>query len=238
MNTAAAPAPRSRVGAIVAFVLMVGVAVLSVAAAPTKLLSDTRPAVNLETAVPKVFGDWKIDPHTVPLPPSPDQAAAMNQIYDQVLSRTYINSQGQRVMLSIAYGSRQNQQMRAHRQEVCYSAQGFRIAALQRLPLKVLDSELPAARMVAKKGVRVEPVTYWFTMGDYAAMSYVDRELVQLRYAMQGRIPDGYLVRISNLEDKQEAQAFGRHQAFANELMAALEPGTRARLMGHSHAGG
>jgi EpsI family protein len=218
-----------RAGAALALMLTTGA--MSVVAVPTKLLSDSRPGFELEKALPKAFKGWTVDPSVVPIPPSPDQAAVMNQIYDQVVSRTYINAKGQRVMLSITYGSRQNQQMRAHRQEVCYRAQGFRIANLQRLPLKIAGREVPSARMVASQGPRIEPVTYWFTMGDYAAMSYVDRELVQLRYAAVGQIPDGYLIRLSSLS-ADSAASFAVHLEFADDLLASVTPEVRERLTG------
>jgi EpsI family protein len=212
---------------------MAGTAVISVVAAPTKLLSDTRPALDLAAVVPKTFGNWKIDPHVVPVPPSPDQANAMQQVYDQILARTYVNDKGDRMMLSIAYGSRQNQQMRAHRQEVCYSAQGFQISGLHRLGLPLMKTDVPATRLVARRGGRMEPITYWFTMGDYAAMSYTQREVTQLRYALKGLIPDGYLIRVSSLAEDPKAD-FPRQTDFANELMSALKPEVRQRLMGGS----
>lgn len=224
---------RSLIRPFIVLLLMLGAATLSVVAVPTKLLSDTRPGFDLETSVPKAFGDWQVDPYMIPIPPSPDQESAMRQIYDQILSRTYVNSKGERMMLSITYGSRQNQQMRAHRQEVCYSAQGFRISQLQRLPLDVSGSTVPSARMVATQGQRVEPVTYWFTMGDDAVMSYLDRELTQLKYAAVGQIPDGYLVRLSSLSTNPK-KAFDQQAEFANALMSSLDPELRARLTGRN----
>lgn len=224
---------RSLIRPLIVLVLMLGAATLSVVAVPTKLLSDTRPGFDLEQSIPKTFGDWTVDPYMVPIPPSPDQEAAMNKIYDQILSRTYVNSKGERIMLSITYGARQNQQMRAHRQEVCYSAQGFKISQLQRLPMSVSGTTVQSARMVATQGQRVEPVTYWFTMGDDAVMSYLDRELTQLKYAVAGQIPDGYLVRLSSLSANPQ-QAFERQADFANALMSSLDPELRARLTGRS----
>lgn len=222
---------RSLIRPLIVLVLMLGAATLSVVAVPTKLLSDTRPGFDLEKAIPKTFGDWTVDPYMVPIPPSPDQESAMRQIYDQILSRTYVNSKGERMMLSITYGSRQNQQMRAHRQEVCYSAQGFKISRLQRLPMDVAGSMVPSARMVATQGQRVEPVTYWFTMGDSAVMSYLDREVTQLRYALRGMIPDGYLIRISSLSANAD-RAFEEQSDFANALMSSLNSELRKRLTG------
>lgn len=217
---------------IAVLALMLGASVLSVMAVPTEQLSHTRRSFDLDVAVPKTFGDWKVDPNIVPLPPSPDQAAVLSRIYDQILSRTYVNSRGQHMMLSITYGSRQNQQMRAHRQEVCYSAQGFRISRLERLPIKVGPAEVSSTRMVATQGSRVEPVTYWFTMGDQVVLTFAERELAQFKYALSGYIPDGYLVRLSSLSADADS-AFGQHQQFAQALMANVDVELRRRLTGH-----
>ncbi|WP_088284880.1 exosortase-associated protein EpsI, B-type [Ideonella sp. A 288] len=211
--------------------LLAGAQVASVVAVPRRKLADSREVFDLEQAVPRTVGRWSLDTSIVPLPPSPDQQAVLNQIYDQILSRTYVNPAGQRVMLSITYGSKQNQQLRAHRQEVCYSAQGFRISRLERLPLVLGGRAIQGTRMVATQGQRIEPVTYWFTMGDQVVLTYLERELAQLRYAMSGLIPDGYLVRVSSL-DADAAGAFAQHLAFANELLASLVPELRRRLVG------
>lgn len=211
--------------------LMLGASTLSVVAVPSSLLSDTRSQFNLDQAVPRAFGDWTVDTNIIPLPPSPDQQSVLNQIYDQILSRTYVNGKGERIMLSITYGSRQNQQMRAHRQEVCYSAQGFKISGLQRLQLSVGGRPISSTRMVATQGSRVEPVTYWFTMGDQVVLTYFEREWAQFEYALAGYIPDGYLVRISSISG-DPTTAFARHSAFAETLVASIDPELRNRLTG------
>ncbi|OYU42341.1 MAG: EpsI family protein [Burkholderiales bacterium PBB4] len=212
-------------------ILMCSVAALSVLAVPEAKFADTRQSFDLNTAVPEKFGDWRIDRSSIPLPPSPDQQAILNEIYDQILSRTYVNSKGDRMMLSITYGSRQNQQLRAHRQEVCYSAQGFKISRLERKVLPVSGVQVPLTRMLATQYNRVEPVTYWFTMGDTVVLSYLDRELQQLKFALSGYVPDGYLVRVSNLSANVD-QSFEGHLAFASELMAHLDGDLRRRLIG------
>lgn len=218
---------------LVVAALMMGTVVLSVVATPSNKLADTRREFTLATEVPTRFGDWRVDNSIVPLPPSPDQQSVLNEIYDQILSRTYINGRGERVMLSITYGSKQNQQLRAHRQEVCYSAQGFKISGLEQLNLQVAGGVLPATRMVATQGPRVEPVTYWFTTGDTVVLSYWDRELAQFRYALSGYIPDGYLVRISSLSSDSKA-AFAQQLDFANALLLHIDSELRRRLVGHT----
>mgnify|MGYP003340463721 CR=1 FL=1 len=49
------------------------------------------------------------------------------QPYDQTLMRTYANSHGEQIMLALAWGERQRQDVKVHRPEVCYPAQGFAI---------------------------------------------------------------------------------------------------------------
>jgi EpsI family protein len=220
---------RARAGLVA--LLMLGTTVLSVFAVPDERLADTRPAIDLETAVPKQFGTWRVDTSIVPLPPSPDQEALIKQTYDQVLSRTYVNDRGERVMLSITYGSRQTQQLRVHRQEVCYNSQGFAIRNLERTSSRVLGVEIPMTRMVAQRGQRVEPVTYWFTMGDHVVLTHLERELAQLKYVLSGYVPDGYLMRLSSLS-RDSQTAYAQQIAFAEEVLQQVDPALRARLIG------
>ena len=216
---------------LVVLALMLGASGLGVLAVPSAKLSDTRRLIDLERAVPREIGDWRVDPSIVPLPPSPDQEQTLRETYDQVVSRAYVNGRGERVMLSLTYGSKQTQQLRAHRQEVCYAAQGFRITGLKRTMGYIGNADVPLTRMVATKGSWVEPVTYWFTTGDTVVLTYLQRELAQLKYTLSGYIPDGYLVRISSREPDSE-RAFEQQRNFAEVLMSSVDPELRARLLG------
>lgn len=212
--------------------LLMGAAVIgTLLIKPEKMLADVTPGIVLETSVPNAFGDWKVDPDVGALVPSSVKQEAIRQIYSQTLSRTYVNSRGERVMLSIAYGSNQTRQLRAHRQEVCYVAQGFQIDALRSENILVDGVPVPATRMVASNGPRTEPVTYWFTMGSNVVRSYYDRQVVELKYALSDFIPDGYLFRVSTIDD-DPAASFKVQHAFVNDLMDSLSPDVRARLLG------
>ncbi|HEV8692656.1 MAG TPA: EpsI family protein [Lysobacter sp.] len=213
--------------------LMVGTSLATMVGMPTAKLADTRPAIDLERAVPRQFGDWRIDPSIMPLPPSPDQEANLRRTYDQILSRAYVNGRGTRVMLSLTYGSKQTQQLRAHRQEVCYAAQGFKITRLEHTMHRVGGVDIPVTRMVATQGTRVEPVTYWFTTGDTVVLTYLQREMAQFKYALSGFIPDGYLVRVSSLSS-DPADAYAEQLEFANALLEQVDASLRRRLLGHS----
>ncbi|MES2317530.1 MAG: exosortase B [Pseudomonadota bacterium] len=212
-------------------VLMAAAASASVVIRPARMLADATPKIILATSVPAAFGDWKLDPDAVAVVPWAEKREAMSQIYSQTLSRTYVNGAGARVMLAIAYGSNQTRQLRAHRQEVCYVAQGFQIDSLRKANLLVDGVAVPATRMVATNGARTEPVTYWFTMGSNVVRSYYDRQVVELRYALSDYIPDGYLLRVSTI-GADEGAAFALQGVFVNELMKSLSPQVRAKLLG------
>ena len=213
------------------FALMACAALGSIALTPTRLLSDAAPKVDIDSSIPKTFGDWRIDEKMVPIDPSPAQKATIEQIYDQTVNRTYVNSKGERVMLSVAYGASQTREMRAHRQEVCYAAQGFQISNLNHEIIGIAGARIPVTRMVAVHQYRTEPVTYWFTMGDGIVRSYLDRQVAQLKYAFSGLIPDGYLFRVSSIETNP-AIAYNRQIEFANELLQATAPELRQKLLG------
>lgn len=212
-------------------VLMVLSGLLPFLLVPTKKLSQQIEPIDLEQAVPKSFGEWKIDPNVAPLIPSAETEENLRRTYDQILGRTYVNASGQRMMLSVGYGGTQNRELRAHRQEVCYAAQGFAISKLQKVDLSMNGVTVQSTRMVAQQGARTEPVTYWFTMGDTVVRSFLDRQLVDLKYTLSGYIPDGYLFRVSSLSTDVEA-AFDNQRLFAAELLAHVDKRLVTRLLG------
>ncbi|HMN13907.1 MAG TPA: EpsI family protein, partial [Bellilinea sp.] len=196
---------------------------LAYALTPKAIPVEDQP--NLEEIIPKQFGNWKVDPGLVPILPSPDQ---------QLVNRAYVDTHGRRIMLSIAYGSRQNQNLKAHRQEICYAAQGFQIENLQHVPVEVGGTEITVTRMFATAGQRQEPVTYWFTVGNQVVQSRIERFIVQMRYGLSGIIPDGVLVRISNLNSNEQV-AYQEHLNFINEMLSNIPEASRVRFIGAIH---
>jgi EpsI family protein len=217
--------------ALLVLVVMLLACVLAFAMTPRKKMADVQERIDLNAAIPTQFGDWSVDTTQVPVNPSPDQAATLASIYQQTVSRTYVNKQGQRVMLSMAYGSAQTNELRAHRQEVCYTAQGFKISQLTHGLIPVAGRQIRATRMVARVGRRVEPVTYWFTMGDNVVLSILDRQITQLKYSLSGVIPDGYLVRLSSLGSVPEEE-FKLQLRFGDDLFAVLPDRLKRKLVG------
>jgi EpsI family protein len=204
---------------------------LAWAAAPTQKVADAGPNVELAHIVPESFGDWRIDRSIVPVTVSPDVQAQLNKIYNQTLSRTYVNFSGNRIMLSIAYGGDQSDAMQVHRPEVCYTAQGFQVLREALSRLSTPYGQLPVKRLVASQGPRVEPITYWIVIGDEVTQGGLQHKLVQLKYGLTGRIPDGMLVRVSSI-DRNDTRAYQLQDQFLSSMLDAISPENRVRFAG------
>lgn len=223
---------RYLVIATVIGVLMVASAILAVVLKPHERMADELPPIALADAIPKQFGDWHIDNSIVPVDPSPDVEAKLQEIYSQTLARTYANSEGQRVMLSIAYGADQSGDgNQVHRPEFCYTAQGFQLISSNIGSLVTEYGKLPVRRLLAVQGRRNEPITYWITIGDQATLPGFRRKLSQLAYGLTGTVPDGMLVRVSSINSNTES-AYELQAKFVRDMLASMDPQDRIRAAG------
>lgn len=212
--------------------MMVSAAVLTKAVTPTVKLAAGRPAVDLAAMVPTEIGQWIEDRTQIAAVVNPQTEEALNKIYAQTLSRTYVNPQGDRIMLSIAYGSDQaGEDTQVHRPEFCYAAQGFTLGKYVDGGLHTADGTIPVRRMVAMQGGRIEPITYWITVGDKATLPGLGRKLAQLSYGLNGAVPDGLLFRISSI-NSDEKIAYEIQNDFVNSLFGKLSPRQKIRLAG------
>lgn len=199
---------------------------------PTLRTSDVKGAVQLEQQVPLQFADWRVDTAVRPVLPDPAMQATLDQSYSQVLARTYVNSAGQRVMLSVAYGSDQSSQTTAvHAPEFCYRSQGFEVADAGQHTLILGTQALRVQRLVGRVGPRVEPITYWVTLDDTATLPGWRRKWQQLRLGLGGLIADGMVVRVSTV-GAADAAAFALQARFLAQWHAAVPTAVRGRYFG------
>lgn len=211
--------------------LMVGTALLTEAARPRRLLAAKGAKVDLERLIPSAFGDWQIDRSIIPVQPAPDLLEKVEAIYDETLARTYVNSRGQRVMLSIAYGGDQTGRLRVHRPESCYSAQGFAVKKLREELVSYGSRKVPLNRLSSKMGGRWEPITYWIRVGEKTVTGNIGQRIAQMRYGLNGEIPDGLIFRVSSIERETE-NAFIVHDEFISALIKSLDKAGVDRLIG------
>ncbi|MDP3662411.1 MAG: EpsI family protein [Nitrosomonas sp.] len=222
---------KSLVTSIILGVMMASSGALTVALTPTNKIADLQEKIDLEIMIPSKFGDWKIDESIIPLQVDAETQAMLDKIYNQTLSRTYVNSLGERVMLSVAYGGDQSDNLAVHKPEVCYYAQGFEIMKTFADELLTQYGKLPIKRLMAVKGNRNEPITYWITVGNKAVLPGIEEKLQQLRYGLTGSVPDGMLVRVSSI-DSDKDKAYQLQNIFIQDLLLTVDVKERTRLIG------
>jgi EpsI family protein len=210
---------------------MAGAAALTGVLTPRVHLAASHTRFSLEAMIPPAFGGWRVDASLQPLTVDAERQGVLDKIYDQTLSRSYVNPEGQRVMLSIAYGGDQSKALQLHLPEVCYVAQGFELLQSHDGQLRTPYGTLPVRRLVAVQNTRHEPITYWITIGDRAIRSGIEQKLQRLAYGLSGTIPDGMLVRVSTIQASDDA-AYRLQDRFVGDMLGALGDAGRLRLRG------
>lgn len=218
--------------------LILATAALGWGLRPTLKVSQHR--INmLDQGVPHSFAEWVTTPS--PLAQA-DLTVAGNagqrtnaNPYDEVVTRTYVNTQGQHVMLAIAYAAEQRQEVKIHRPDLCYPAQGFQQTSWAQEPLSGIrgaHGPITAVKLVVQRRDRTEAVLYWLRTGSNYGQRMWDGRMEILKEGLQGRIPDGVLVRASRIIrlPDEAPQAFSDLERFLTQLTAASSPAALALL--------
>jgi EpsI family protein len=216
--------------AVVLAAVMGCISVCGIAARPTSKAADRGQALRLDSVVPNQFGEWSELPNRGAQVVNPQTRELLDKLYSQVLTRTYADRDGYQIMLSLAYGDDQRGGLQAHRPEVCYPAQGFRLGSVAEGALPTQYGSIEVRRLTTSLGARNEPVTYWLTVGDQIIRSSLDKRIAEIRLGLTGQIPDGLLFRVSSIDNDTE-RAFRMQQKFVADMMAAV-PGTARKQLG------
>ena len=197
------------------------------------------PSPNLELQVPTQFGGWRMLPNPlVQASVSTAGATSTDQPYDEIVSRTYVNASGDMVMLALAYGKNQRQEIKVHRPELCYPAQGFKVLSVRPgvfdgVKSAVSGQDVTGKRMLVSGRGSNEVVSYWIRIGDtYSSNPWRIRWQI-MQEGLQGRMTDGILVRVSQ-RVSGEIDPTPTHlklEAFARELVQAMPAQTREYLV-------
>lgn len=211
--------------------LMLSSGILSNIMSSTAQIADQQPMLNLETIIPRDFDRWKIDPATAAFMVNPGDQGLLNKIYNQILSRVYINNRGERVMLSIAYGREQSTDLHVHRPEICYAASGFAVGKMSKTFINTTIGRIPVMHLVAKQGNRNEPITYWIRVGDSLTRGWIEQKLTAIGYGLSGKVPDGLLFRVSTISN-DEQDSYRIQQVFLSAILQAVKSEDRYWLVG------
>jgi EpsI family protein len=212
-------------------VLMLVAAAVAWYMRPTIFIADQRPKVDMEELIPRQFGDWHEIKQSTGQIINPQQTIQLKKFYSQILSRTYVNKDGEVIMMSIAYGANQSDSMALHYPEVCYPAQGFQLLSKTIGTLATPYGSVPVKRLMTVLGIRSEPVTYWTTIGDKAVRGGIETKLTQLAYGVRGQIPDGLIFRLSSISS-ESTKGFELQTLFALDLLRALSVSARVLVYG------
>lgn len=217
--------------AFVIAALMCAASVGAMVARPSTKLASVKPVISLETMIPRQFGDWHEEPQKYVQVINPETQALLDKLYSQIVSRVYVNPEGYRIMLSVAYGSDQRGSLQAHKPEVCYPAQGFTLIRNESSQVTTRFGNIAVQRLFTTMGPRAEPVTYWFTSGDTVVLGKLQKRLMDLRYGLTGLIPDGMIFRVSSI-DQDQVRANRYQDQFVNQLLQVVPAADRKRLSG------
>jgi EpsI family protein len=234
--------PSIPVAPVLAIAALMLAAVL-VARLATPSLISVENAPNLEERVPKAFGDWRLLPsNLVQVGVLAGTETNIDQPYDQTVMRTYVNSRGEHVQLALAWGKRQRQEVKIHRPDLCYVAQGWRVLSLtnkQMVDIRYADQPVLGKRMLVSVGnAAQDAVSYWMRIGHvFSEDAWTTRAHI-FTEGLAGRIPDGILVRASaRVPSGGDVNfAWELSERFLSDLTAALDPATAAMLVGQPRA--
>jgi EpsI family protein len=205
----------------------------SVALTPKPMhTAGAAPPMSLSQVVPKAFGNWVIDESAPPQIVNPTLQATLDEHYSDTLTRNYIDPQGNRIMLSVAYGADQSRALQVHKPEHCYDAFGYKLTGIYKdaLPTSSVGS-IPVMRLVATKDARIEPITYWIKSGDYLIRGWVEQNVARVKSGLKGHLPDGLLVRVSTIEADPK-HAYSVQTRFVNDMIGAIKPQGQQFLLG------
>jgi EpsI family protein len=136
------------------------------------------------------------------------------------------------VMMLLAHGDTQTNELQLHRPEVCYPAFGFEIvrSTPTRVPLAG-SAALPARQLVAVAAARRENIVYWTRLGEFLPTSEAEQRFDRVKTALHGLIADGLLARFSIIDGDSDA-ALVASSRFITGFLAAVRPDARPALVG------
>jgi EpsI family protein len=159
------------------------------------------------------------------------------RLYNQLVTRLYRNTEtNAQVMMLLAYGARQSDDLQLHRPEICYPAFGYTLVKNQPTQVPLADSaSVPARRLVAENAEGREYVVYWSRLGEFLPQDGSQQREARFLNAFHGLVPDGVLCRFSTWAN-DEASAWTTANGFIAALVSNMRADRRSVLIGSQRA--
>jgi EpsI family protein len=192
---------------------------------------------SLDRIVPRAFEGWASQDVSDLVAPKIEGSLA-SKLYSETVGRLYSRSSGGGgdIMMLLAYGNTQSDDLQLHRPEICYPAFGFAISQTAPINLPLGGGvSLPSRRLVADAPDRRETIVYWSRLGEYLPVDRKEQQFDRLRTAMKGVIADGILARFSVL-GADPAVGVEALVQFIPALVRAVQSNRRDVLIGTQRA--
>ena len=180
--------------------------------------------------VPASFGPWTSEDISDPL--ALNQGGLAGRLYSELVVRAYTHGETRDVIVMLlAYGARQSDDLQLHRPEVCYPAFGFTLTRNEpsTIPLRRPTVVLPVRRLSAESPERRESIIYWSRLGEDLPQNGSEQRSARFRNALNGVIPDGLLSRFS-VASSDPQSSWTLIADFVRTLLAAT-PRTGLRVL-------
>jgi EpsI family protein len=196
------------------------------------LLADKK----LSDVTPREIPGWvSTDVGDLTASSTPD--SLVSRLYGELVQRVYHNqTSGDEVMVLLAHGDSQTNDLQVHRPEECYPAFGYELGRDRSIALPVSNGVTVPARMLLATAVGgSEGVVYWVRMGENLPNTEQAQRVVRLQTAMQGFVADGLLARfsVSTTDDDAALAIIG---GFVQSLLGAVDATNRAAFIGTARA--
>jgi EpsI family protein len=190
----------------------------------------------LDHIVPSVLRGWTSrDVSDQFAPQTADSLVA--KLYGETIGRIYTDTaSGVDVLMLMAHGDVQSNELQLHRPEVCFPAFGWRIDSSDPVELPLAPHvTLPARKLLCRLEDTQLSAIYWTRLGEYFPKSGNEQRLDRVRAALDGYVPDGLLARFS-VQGLEPKLAFDAMIRLVAELVTAVAPSARAPLIGSLRA--
>ncbi|HEY3948370.1 exosortase C-terminal domain/associated protein EpsI [Phenylobacterium sp.] len=185
---------------------------------------------------PTTFGNWVSedvgDPYAINGP-----GTLSAKLYNELVVRQYLNQKDQTaVLMLLAYGGKQSDELQLHRPEVCYPAFGYALVRNEPVFLPIGKGvTVPARRLSAEQDDRHESIIYWSRMGEMLPQNGPQQRAARLEIGLKGIVPDGLLCRFSMVGDDVE-RSWATIDGFVVDLLGAIPADKRNVLIGDQRA--
>lgn len=181
---------------------LVGGALLAYSRQPSKV-AVALPDKNFRSLIPRQVGNWQSRKSDELVVPQEDEYTA--KLYENLETFVYEGANIPTMMLLLAYNSVQQNDVQAHRPEVCYPAGGYPIIFSQEMAIQYKDKVISGRYLIADRGTSsFEHIIYWIRVGEAFPASWARQRLDMALINASGIIPDGSLFRVSSILETKE----------------------------------